>query len=273
MPDPTARLEKIPTVVLESHEALSRAIARRIAEVIRERDAAGAARGAGPRHRLHADRRLPRADPDAPRGGARASARVVTFNLDEYYPMDAGEPPLLPPLHAGEPLRSRRHRPGRRPHPARRRCRATRSRADVPRRTRRPSARPAASTSSSSASGRPATSASTSPARAPRAARALDHARRDHPARRRRRFLRRGERARARRSPWASRTILEAREIAHPRHRRAQGGHRAPRRRGRGGPRGRRHLPAAAPATPRSTSTAPPPPSSRGSRRPGWWAR
>ena len=42
MPLPARLPERIPTVVLDSHEALSRTIARRIAEVIAGRRAAGA---------------------------------------------------------------------------------------------------------------------------------------------------------------------------------------------------------------------------------------
>ena len=68
-------------------------------------------------------------------------------------------------------------------------------------------------------------------------------------------------------------TILEAREIADSRHRRAQGRHRAPGGRGRDRPRGRRHLPAAAPEHDVLPRSAPRPPSSPGWRPPGWSAR
>ena len=40
-------------------------------------------------------------------------SNVVTFNLDEYYPMHAGEHPQLPPVHVGEPLRPHQHRRAR----------------------------------------------------------------------------------------------------------------------------------------------------------------
>jgi len=86
MPDPAARLEKIPTVVLESHEALSRTIARRIAEVIAARRAAGAqpvlglATGSTPIGVYRELIRMHREEGLSFRG-------VVTFNLDEYYPM------------------------------------------------------------------------------------------------------------------------------------------------------------------------------------------
>ncbi len=86
MPEAAARLEKIPTVVLESHEALSRTIARRIAEVIAARRAAGArpvlglATGSTP---IGVYRELIRMH----RGEGLSFRGVVTFNLDEYYPM------------------------------------------------------------------------------------------------------------------------------------------------------------------------------------------
>jgi glucosamine-6-phosphate deaminase len=86
MPDSAGRLEKIPTVVLESHEALSRTIARRIAEVIGERRAAGArpvlglATGSTPIGVYRELIRMHREEGLSYRG-------VVTFNLDEYFPM------------------------------------------------------------------------------------------------------------------------------------------------------------------------------------------
>ncbi len=82
----STRLEKIPTVVLESHEALSRTIARRIADVIAERRAAGArpvlglATGSTPIGVYRELIRMHRDDGLSFRG-------VITFNLDEYYPM------------------------------------------------------------------------------------------------------------------------------------------------------------------------------------------
>jgi len=89
MPDAAARLEKIPTVVLESHEALSRTIARRIAEVIAARRAAGArpvlglATGSTPIGVYRELIRMHREEGLSFRG-------VVTFNLDEYFPMAPG---------------------------------------------------------------------------------------------------------------------------------------------------------------------------------------
>ena len=82
----STRLEKIPTVVLDSHEALSRTIARRIADVIAERRAAGAhpvlglATGSTPIGVYRELIRMHREDGLSFRG-------VITFNLDEYYPM------------------------------------------------------------------------------------------------------------------------------------------------------------------------------------------
>ena len=86
MPLPGAGLEKIPTVVLESHEALSRTIAVRIAAVIAERRAAGAhpvlglATGSTPIGVYRELIRMHREEGLTFRG-------VVTFNLDEYFPM------------------------------------------------------------------------------------------------------------------------------------------------------------------------------------------
>jgi glucosamine-6-phosphate deaminase len=79
--------ERIPTVLVESHDDLGRRIARRIAELIRARAAAGQravlglATGSTPIGiyreliRMHRDEGL-------------SFANVVSFNLDEYYPMD-----------------------------------------------------------------------------------------------------------------------------------------------------------------------------------------
>jgi glucosamine-6-phosphate deaminase len=81
------RLERIPTAVFPGHEELARAVARRIAEVIRAgggRAVLGLATGATPVGvyrelvRLHREEGL-------------SFRRVVTFNLDEYWPMDPGD--------------------------------------------------------------------------------------------------------------------------------------------------------------------------------------
>jgi glucosamine-6-phosphate deaminase len=83
---PATALEKIRTVVVEDHEDIARLVAARIATLIREKSAAGEqtvlglATGSTPIGvyreliRMHRDEGL-------------SFARVVTFNLDEYYPM------------------------------------------------------------------------------------------------------------------------------------------------------------------------------------------
>ena len=202
-----------------------------------------AARRPRPRHRLHAHRGVPRADPDAPGGGPRLRRRRH-LQPRRVLPDGPGEPPLLPPVHAGEPVLPHQHPAGEHPHPARHV--PGRGRGRVPTRTRRPSATPAASTFRSSASAAPATSASTSPARAPESRTRLvtldPVTRRDAAAD----FF--GEDNVPREAiTMGVATIMEAREIAAPRHRRAQGRDRPPGRRGRGRPRRRRHLSPAAP--------------------------
>ena len=79
--------ERIPVVVHASHDALTQAVAHRIAEVIRDRRAGGArpvlglATGSTPVGVYRELIRLHREE------GLRFSG-VITFNLDEYYPMD-----------------------------------------------------------------------------------------------------------------------------------------------------------------------------------------
>jgi glucosamine-6-phosphate deaminase len=78
--------ERIPVVVLDDHAELARAVARRMANVIRARNAAGGyavlglATGATP---VGVYRELIRMH----REEGLSFARVVTFNLDEYYPI------------------------------------------------------------------------------------------------------------------------------------------------------------------------------------------
>jgi glucosamine-6-phosphate deaminase len=78
--------ERIRTVVVEDHEDIARLVANRIATVIRERNAAGErtvlglATGSTP---IGVYRELIRMH----RNEGLSFARVVTFNLDEYYPM------------------------------------------------------------------------------------------------------------------------------------------------------------------------------------------
>jgi glucosamine-6-phosphate deaminase len=79
--------ERIPTRVFADHEALARAVAARIAQVVRDRRAAGArpvlglATGATPVGVYRELIRMHREEGLSFRG-------VVTFNLDEYYPME-----------------------------------------------------------------------------------------------------------------------------------------------------------------------------------------
>ena len=165
--------ERVPVVIVDEHEDIARLVADRIATLIREQATPpastavlGLATGSTPIGvyreliRLHREEGL-----DFARRRDVQPRRVL--------PDAAGQHPLLPPLHVGEPVRrtstsSREnvHIPRRR-HPARpgRRRRAGEYEA-------RDQRAPAASTSRSSASARRATSASTSPAPAPTAARA-----------------------------------------------------------------------------------------------------
>src|SRR4030095_3498177 len=81
--------ERIPVVVSDTYEQLARRIAGRIAEVIRERRRAGRmavlglATGSTP---IGVYRELIRMH----REEGLDFSHVVTFNLDEYYPMDPG---------------------------------------------------------------------------------------------------------------------------------------------------------------------------------------
>ncbi|HEY9015375.1 MAG TPA: glucosamine-6-phosphate deaminase [Gemmatimonadales bacterium] len=88
-PSSNTALERIPTVIVDDHEQVGLRVAQRIAEVIRARRAdgkrtvLGLATGSTPIGvyreliRMHQQEGLSFAD-------------VVTFNLDEYYPMDPG---------------------------------------------------------------------------------------------------------------------------------------------------------------------------------------
>jgi glucosamine-6-phosphate deaminase len=85
-PDARAGLERIRTVLVSDQDELARLVARRIAELIRRqggRAVLGLATGSTPVGvyreliRMHRDEGL-------------SFAQVVTFNLDEYYPMDPG---------------------------------------------------------------------------------------------------------------------------------------------------------------------------------------
>ena len=82
-------LERISTVIVEDHDDLGRLVARRIADLIRAKTSAGApavlglATGSTP---IGVYRELIRMH----REEGLSFDRVITFNLDEYYPMDPG---------------------------------------------------------------------------------------------------------------------------------------------------------------------------------------
>ena len=192
---PSTSLERIRTVIVADHDELGGLVAGRIAELIRERAASGKpavlglATGSTP---IGVYRELIRMHREEGLG----FAHVVTFNLDEYYPMDPGSVHsyhrfMWENLFSQLDIRRENvHIP----------------RGDLPRgrvdedagATRRRSGRPAASTSSFSASAAPATSGSTSRGRGSRAApgsspsiwspeetaRRISSARRTSPARR-----------------------------------------------------------------------------------------
>ena len=89
MKSPSSTLERIRTVIVGDHDELGRRVATRIAEVVRAKAAAGQravlglATGSTP---IGAYRELVRLH----REEGLSFAHVVTFNLDEYYPMDPG---------------------------------------------------------------------------------------------------------------------------------------------------------------------------------------
>src|SRR6266498_496510 len=82
----SAGLERIRTIVVEDHDAIATLVADRIAAVIRDRNASGAnavlglATGSTP---IGVYRELIRKHRDE----GLSFRHVVTFNLDEYYPM------------------------------------------------------------------------------------------------------------------------------------------------------------------------------------------
>jgi glucosamine-6-phosphate deaminase len=89
MPDQATPLERIPTVIVGDHDELGRLVSCRIAELVRARGRAGRrtvlglATGSTP---IGVYRELIRMH----REEGLSFAQVVTFNLDEYYPMDPG---------------------------------------------------------------------------------------------------------------------------------------------------------------------------------------
>jgi glucosamine-6-phosphate deaminase len=88
-PDSRTSLERIPTVIVDDHDQIGLLVAQRIAEVIRAKRVQGGtpvlglATGSTP---IGVYRELIRLH----REGGLSFADVVTFNLDEYYPMDPG---------------------------------------------------------------------------------------------------------------------------------------------------------------------------------------
>ena len=87
MADAATTLERIPTTIVADHDEIGRLVARRIAELIRRhtragrRTVLGLATGSTP---IGVYRELVRMHRDE----GLSFAGVVTFNLDEYYPMD-----------------------------------------------------------------------------------------------------------------------------------------------------------------------------------------
>jgi glucosamine-6-phosphate deaminase len=86
VPAPHSELERIPTVVVDEHDDIARLVAARIATVVREKQAAGKpavlglATGSTP---IGVYRELIRMHQTE----GLSFSHVVTFNLDEYYPM------------------------------------------------------------------------------------------------------------------------------------------------------------------------------------------
>jgi glucosamine-6-phosphate deaminase len=89
MPDQISPLERINTIIVADHDELGRLVACRVADLIRARGRAGRrtvlglATGSTP---IGVYRELIRMH----REEGLSFAQVVTFNLDEYYPMDPG---------------------------------------------------------------------------------------------------------------------------------------------------------------------------------------
>src|SRR5919106_154330 len=89
MPGHASSLERIPTIIVADHDELGRLVACRIADLIRRRTGEGRqtvlglATGSTP---IGVYRELIRMH----REEGLSFARVITFNLDEYYPMDPG---------------------------------------------------------------------------------------------------------------------------------------------------------------------------------------
>ena len=101
-----AGASSIRTVVVEDHEDIARLVANAHRDADSRTNRGGRAHRPRPRHRLDADRRLPRADPHAPRGGAELRGRRDVQSR-RVLPDAEGEHPLLPPLHVGESVLAR----------------------------------------------------------------------------------------------------------------------------------------------------------------------
>ncbi len=166
---------KVPTLVFPTAPQASRHVALMIESLIRQNNSAGRPTVLGLPTGSHAGRPVPRADPPAPEAGLDFS-RVVTFNLDEYYPDAAGRSAELPPLDARDVLQPRQHPAAEHPRPRRHHA-AGRGRGLLHCATSSRSAGRAASTCRCSASAAPATSASTNPARRAHSRTAHGHAR------------------------------------------------------------------------------------------------
>jgi glucosamine-6-phosphate deaminase len=89
MPGQATSRERIPTIIVRDHDEIGRLVAQRIAELVRARNEAGRptvlglATGSTP---VGVYRELIRRHCEE----GLSFRRVVTFNLDEYYPMDPG---------------------------------------------------------------------------------------------------------------------------------------------------------------------------------------
>ncbi len=245
MSHPPSGLERIRTVIVDDHDELGRRVARRIAEVVRAKAAAGRRAVLGLATGSTPDRRLSGAGPPAPRGGAELRPRRHV-QPRRVLPDGAGEPPLLPSVHAGEPLRPARHPAGEHPHPAGRRSPRPGGRGVHPLRGGDPRGRRHRPAAPRHRADRPHRLQRARLGR--REPDPAHHARPGHPEGRRGGLLRRGERAARGDHDGRGHDPRGARD-PDPRHRRAQGAHRAPRGRGRGGPRGRRDVSPAPPAT------------------------
>ena len=232
----------------------------------RERSASGEHGRARPRHRLHAHRRVPRAHPHAPRRGAELRQRRDVQSR-RVLPDGAGQHPLVPPVHVGEPVLARGHPARERAHPARRRAARPGGRRRATS-TRRRSRAPAGIDFQILGIGKTGHIGFNEPGSGADSRTRLVHldavTRRDAAAD----FF--GEEYVPREAiTMGVATILEAREIAHPRHRRAQGARSSSAPSRARSTSSRRDVPPAPPQHDVLRRPAPRAPSSRASRRRG----